>query len=217
MSAETWVRLSTPLSIFFSIFLHNSWKGGALPVVESPPELQPVEVVDLAQEDNENAVFGFVELESLVNAFEPTVSSTHYGKPWKAPSVETSRKPTPIPYSLPTLRARPSTPSIPSKLRMTTKAPPAPIAVRAPSPVSTPVPAQASKENITGKRMHRSEQSRKEELESDPRTKTVLTDRILCGMCEKWIQMRRDVAYSPQNWLKHAGICEVRSGLVKLS
>ena len=64
------------IHIFLSHFLHYSWKGGAIPRVDSPPELQHGEVVDLAEEGAaENVVFGFVELESLVNAFEPTVSS----------------------------------------------------------------------------------------------------------------------------------------------
>lgn len=150
-------------------------------------------MVDLDQEGSDSGVFGFIELGTLVNAFEPTVSSTHYGRSWKEPVVEQpSRKPTPTAYLLPTLRARPSTPLVAAR---------------------PPVEA-IPKEPISTKRMHRPEQLRKEELEKDQRTKTVLADQILCRMCNKWIQMRRDVSFSPQNWLKHAGICEVRTGYV---
>ena len=77
-------------------------------------------------------------------------------------------------------------------------------------PVPTPIEPKVSE--VTGKRMHRTEESRKEDLERDPRTKIVHPEKILCAMCDRWIQMRKDVSYSPQNWLKHAGICEARTG-----
>lgn len=172
---------------------HHRWKSSQILLpAASLPRQQPVEVVDLDQESAESGVFGFIELGSLISAFEPTVSSTNYGKPWKGPVVGPSRKSTPTLYSLPTLRARPTTPIV------------------TPHPPVDTTP----KESNSNKRLHRPEQIRKEDLEKDTRTKVVLADRILCRMCDKWIQMRRDVSYSPQNWLKHANICEVRTGYV---
>lgn len=158
------------------------------------PELSAVEVIDLEAENSVGGHFGFVELGSLIGKFEPTISSTDYGNAADA-------KPTPpqvkqlVARSVPVLRARPSTPTIVNQ---------------APQPQ---VEAKAT-DTGTGKRPHRSEQMRKHELENDPRTKIVHPDKILCALCDRWIQMRRDVAYSPQNWLKHAGICEQRTGLV---
>lgn len=73
-------------------------------------------------------------------------------------------------------------------------------------------PVKGNRQEGVIKRGHRTTESRKAELEADPRTRAVEAARILCGMCDKWIQTRHDVSYSGQNWLKHAGICEKRSG-----
>ncbi|KAI5121436.1 hypothetical protein M0805_006197 [Coniferiporia weirii] len=165
----------------------TNWKG-VLPSNDvGSPELQAVEVIDLELEDSDNGVFGYVELGHLISALEPSVSSTDYGPVPKASEPGVAPKETPT-FNIPTLRARTNTPTLPSHV------------------YSEP------KVTEDGKRMHRTEEFRKEELKNDPRTSTVLPDKILCGMCGRWIQMRRDVAYSAQNWLKHAGICEVRSG-----
>ena len=62
----------------------------------------------------------------------------------------------------------------------------------------------------SGRRVHRTTEQRRRDLEADPRTSIVDPDQILCALCNKWIQLRKDVSYSAQNWLKHAGICEQR-------
>lgn len=158
-----------------------------MPLAVEAPELSSCEIIDLEVDNSRGGLFGSIELGDLVDSFEPTISSTDYGKPpqVKEPPIVVKKS---AAWSAPTLRARTNTPTPQSYV------------------YSEP------KVSETGKRMHRSEEFRKEELENDPRTKIVHPDKIFCAMCERWIQMRRDVAYSPQNWLKHAGICEVRTG-----
>lgn len=86
------------------------------------------------------------------------------------------------------------------------------VSLHMPSRMAQSRPEKGSREDTISKRGHRSTAYRKAELEADPRTRVVEAGRILCGMCDKWIQTRHDVAFSGQNWLKHAGICERRSG-----
>ncbi|KAH8116216.1 hypothetical protein DFH11DRAFT_1484852, partial [Phellopilus nigrolimitatus] len=194
---NNWIKLNMATGYLPSNWLRHAqrcqrksnWQGELPSAGAEPPELQAVEVIDL-ESDSGNGVFGYIELGHLVSAFEPSVSSTDYGvRPSEMPEVLQIQKETPI-RNIPTLRARNS---------------------------NTPTLSSSNEPKISdsGKRMHRTEESRKEELKSDPRTSSVLPNKILCGMCDHWIQMRRDVAYSPQNWLKHAGICEVRSGWLK--
>lgn len=65
-------------------------------------------------------------------------------------------------------------------------------------------------EVVSSRRSHRTEAERKAELEDDPRTDVVMPSKILCALCGRWIQTRRDVSYSNQNWQKHVAICELR-------
>lgn len=178
------------LADFFSWLF--SWQGPTLAVETSAVDPRSVEIIDLEIEDEEGPVdlslFGFVELGRLVNAFEPSVSSTEFAiRPSDLPKEKKK-----LPINLPivrNLRARMSSASVTPK-------PEEPLSISA------------------GKRPHRSEIHRKEELERDPRARIVLAEKILCAMCDKWIQMRRDISYSSQNWLKHAESCQNRMGYV---
>lgn len=167
--------------------------------MEEPPELSSLEVIDLETDGAVGGHFGYIELGRLIGKFEPTISSTDYGNPSEARRqsavAPTATKQPPSTWNVPTLRARPGN----SRLN---------------SPAPTPSLHESRMHD--GKRMHRTEEARKQELESDPRTKVVHPEKILCRMCDRWIQMRRDVSYSPQNWLKHAGICEQRTGYAYL-
>lgn len=143
------------------------------------PQFTASEVIDLV--DDDNSVFGSVELGHLVDAFEPAVSSTEF----IIPDVSSSGQGVSGPSS---------------------------ISLQLSSRMAQARPVKGAQQDAAGKRGHRSTAFRKAELEADPRTRTVEAARILCGMCDKWIQTRHDVAFSGQNWLKHAGICERRSG-----
>ncbi|EJD05449.1 uncharacterized protein FOMMEDRAFT_17747 [Fomitiporia mediterranea MF3/22] len=200
---NSWIRLNMATGFLRGNWLRHAerckgkshWEGKAPEAQEGPPELRPVEIIDL--DDSEtlgHGHFGYIELGRLIGKFEPTISSIDYGKPPETKAVPVlKQQPT---WSMPNLRARTNTPTRNGSV---------------PLPQSTSEP----KVSDTGKRMHRSEESRKLELENDDRTKIVQPDKILCAMCDRWIQMRRDVSYSPQNWLKHAGICEQRTGWLK--
>lgn len=175
---------------FFSCLF--SWQGPTL-AETSAVDPQSVEIIDLEIEDEEGPVdlslFGFVELGRLVNAFEPSVSSTEFAiRPSDLPKEKMKKLPIPVPI-VRNLRARMSSASVTPK-------PEEPLSISA------------------GKRSHRTEIHRKEELERDPRARIVLAEKILCAMCDKWIQMRRDISYSGQNWLKHAESCQNRLGYV---
>ena len=165
---------------------------------ELQPELSAAEVIDLEAEGLDMSIFGFIELGKIISAFEPSISSTEYARTVKKAAEPAPAKPVPSSYSMPTLRARAN------------NSPAASSRVNSPAPVSRNQSVVPNGD--TSRRMHRSEAQRKSDLENDPRTKVVLTDKILCALCDRWIQMRKDVAYSPQNWLKHAGICEKRHG-----
>ncbi len=141
------------------------------------PQFTSSEVIDLV--DDGNGVFGAVELGHLVDAFEPTVSSTEFIVPEVSSSGISGRSFVSLQLSSRMAQSR---------------------------------PVKTSREDAVSKRGHRSTAFRKAELEADPRTGVVESGRIKCGMCDKWIQTRQDVAFSGQNWLKHAGICERRSG-----
>ena len=132
------------------------------------------------------SIFGYVDLGSLLDSFEPSISSTEYATQQSEIAQEQKKPPMPI-QVIRNLRARMSSASLTPKPE---------------EPVSPP------------KRPHRTEASRKEELECDPRARIVHPEKILCAMCDKWIQMRRDISYSSQNWLKHAESCQIRSGYV---
>ncbi|KAL5498746.1 hypothetical protein ACEPAH_2101 [Sanghuangporus vaninii] len=204
---DSWIRLNMATGFLPGNWLRHaqrckgkaSWQGATPEYTEEPPELSALEVIDL-EYDGSSGHFGFIELGRLIGKFEPTVSSTDYGNPTesKLPSAiaPASTKQPPSVLNLPTLRARPGN-----------------------SRLNSPAPMSLSQHEMKiqdpGKRMHRTEEERKQELESDPRTKIVHPEKILCRMCDRWIQMRRDVSYSPQNWLKHAGICEQRTGWMK--
>ncbi|KAH8105579.1 hypothetical protein DFH11DRAFT_1485849, partial [Phellopilus nigrolimitatus] len=191
---NNWIKLNKATGYLSSNWFRHAqrcqrktnWQGGLPSAGAEPPELQAMEVIDL-ELNSGGGVFGYIELKHLVSAFEPSVSSTNYGvKPSEMLEVRQIQKEAPI-RNIPTLRARNSiTPTFPS--------------------------SNEAKFSDVGKRMHRTEEHRKKELKNDPRTSRVLPDKILCGMCDYWIQMSRDVAYSPQNWLKHVGICKARSG-----
>ncbi|KAL5476734.1 hypothetical protein ACEPAI_2920 [Sanghuangporus weigelae] len=204
---DSWIRLNMATGFLPGNWLRHaqrckgkaSWQGATPEYTEEPPELSALEVIDL-EYDGTSGHFGFIELGRLIGKFEPTVSSTDYGNPTepKLPpaTVAASTKQPPPVLNLPTLRARTGN-----------------------SRLNSPAPMSLSQHEVKiqdpSKRMHRTEEERKQELESDPRTKIVHPEKILCRMCDRWIQMRRDVSYSPQNWLKHAGICEQRTGWAK--
>lgn len=178
------------LANFFSCLF--SWQGPTLAAETSAVDHRSVEIIDLEIEDEEGPVdlslFGFVELGRLVNAFEPSVSSTEFAIRLSDLPKEKKQLPIPVPI-VRNLRARMSSASVTPK-------PEEPLSISA------------------GKRPHRTEMHRKEELERDPRARIVLAEKILCAMCDKWIQMRRDISYSGQNWLKHAESCQNRMGYV---
>lgn len=179
------------------------WQG-PIPTVQAKSVYIPPEIIDLVQEDEETGepippgTYGAVQLSDIVDSFEPTYSSLEYGV--KQDDLPSSPSISSAPLSQ--RMGAPSKPSTPAPVRDTSSA--------------SALYRVALEANLTAsqgtKRPHRGMEFRKLELEADPRTKTVEPDRILCVMCDRWIATRKDVDYSGQNWLKHAGICEIRTG-----
>ena len=170
--------------------------AGPVPTIPVKNVYIPPEVIDLVQEDEETGeiippgTYGYIELGDIVNSFEPTHTSLEYG-----PKLDAVSTPTPVAHRMGATSASTSlrdTSSGSALLRFALEA--------------NHSATQGSK------RPHRGMEYRKQELEMDPRTKVVEPDRILCAMCDRWIATRRDVDYSGQNWAKHAGICEVKTG-----
>lgn len=200
MSEEEWASFAVILCCerLLMIFDYlNRWQG-PVPTVEAKTVYIPPEIIDLVQEDEITGepippgLYGSIELCDVVNSFEPAYTSLEYGVK---------------------LDSLPSTPVTVSRNLGATSKPTTP--VRDTTSVSA-LYRLALETNLTAsqgpKRPHRGTEFRKQELESDPRAKVVEPDRVLCNMCDKWIATRRDVDYSGQNWAKHAGICEVRTG-----
>ena len=158
----------------------------------SPERAATTDLIDLScpEDDEPMGNFGSVELGELLDAFEPTYTSMSFA----VKAVERLQ----------------AADKAAKKFGQSSKSSSAPVASSSTRMRGFAFP----KRNRSGssKRTNRSEEERKADLEADPRTRTVEKNRILCNMCGKWIQMRHDVSYSPQNWLKHADICEVRSG-----
>ena len=56
----------------------------------------------------------------------------------------------------------------------------------------------------------RSAEQRAATLRSDPLLGDVEPNRVLCTLCQKWVQLRQDSSYYAYPWLQHRGKCLIR-------
>lgn len=60
--------------------------------------------------------------------------------------------------------------------------------------------------------IRRTESERVKLLVSDPNATTVEPHRVLCAVCGRWIQLRKNSTYCTAPWIQHVGKCVKRNG-----
>ncbi|EIN12701.1 hypothetical protein PUNSTDRAFT_141327 [Punctularia strigosozonata HHB-11173 SS5] len=69
----------------------------------------------------------------------------------------------------------------------------------------------AAQEGDTGRARRRSLDERAADLRGDPHLREVEAHRVLCAICDRWIQLRQDAAYCTLPWTQHREKCLERS------
>lgn len=182
-------------------------KAGQLKLAPAPPPLPELLLEPLeGDESPPPGVFGSVELVDLLDGYEPSFSSMSITVKTPASSEKPDASRPVVDVDVPML---PSPTAESADHPAPGSAPPsAPPLSATPSNSTTPSAAHLVAAHILSRRSHKTTEDRKKVLMTDPLALAIEPNRVLCKLCERWIQMRKDVTYSPQNWYKHVNICK---------